>query len=275
LRLLAFLSVPVLLIAVGTVGYRAIEGWPWFDAFYTSVTTLTSIGYERYALSTEGRVFTICLALFGIFTVAAAAAEVLRTIITGELRDYLEKRRMRKRIEDLEQHVIVCGYGRVGRHVCADLRGAGVPFVVIDRREAALAAAREAGAHPVSGDASVDTVLHRAGISRARALITVTGTDSDNVLITMSARLLHPTLPIVARAEEDATMLKLRRAGATRTVSPYAVCGGCMAQAVVHPSVVDLIEVATRKDLPDLAIVLGHRAPPDGAGGRVPPTRTH
>jgi voltage-gated potassium channel len=254
LRLLVFGCVPALLIVVGTVGFHLIERWSWFDAFYTSVTTLTSIGYERYALSVQGRVFTMALALGGIFTVAVAASEILRTIITGELRDYRGRRRMEKRIDRLERHVIVCGLGRVGRHVCADLRAAGVAFVVIDRAEAVLAGALEAGGLPVSGDATVDATLRRAGIQRARALIAVAGTDSDNVLITMTARLLHPTLTIVARAEEEATVCKLRRAGATRTISPYAVGGGCMAHAALRPAATELGEIATRKDFPDLQI---------------------
>ena len=207
---------------------------------------------ERAPVTIAGRVFTMVLALGGIFTVALAATEILGTIVTGELRDFWEKRRMRKRIEALEQHVIVCGYGRVGRHVCADLLGGGVPFVVIDRQDAPLAAARDAGAHPVLGDATADAILRRAGIERARALVAVAGTDPDNVLITMTARLLHPALPIVARAEEEATVPKLLRAGATRTVSPHAIVGGRMAQAVLRPAVLDFIEVATRKGHPDL-----------------------
>jgi voltage-gated potassium channel len=159
---------------------------------------------------------------------------------------------MGRRIEALERHVIVCGFGRVGRHVCADLLGCGVPFVVIDRLDAALAAAREAGAHPLRGDATADATLRQAGIERARALIAVAGTDPDNVLITMTARLLRPTLPIVARAEEEATVPKLLRAGATRTVSPHAIVGGRVAQAVLRPAVLDFIEAATGKESPDL-----------------------
>lgn len=223
-----------MLIAGGTMGYRAIEGWSWFDAFYITVITLTSIGYgDKHTLSTGGRVFTMALALVGIFAVAVAATEILGSIITGELRGYWGERRMRKRIDALEQHIIVCGYGRVGRYICADLCTGGVPFVVIDRRDDALAAARDAGAHPLLGDATADVTLRRAGIERARALIAVAGTDPDNVLITMTARLLHPTLPIVARAEEEAMVPKLLRAGATRTVSPHAIVAAQMAQAVL------------------------------------------
>ena len=202
-----------------------------------------------------GRVFTMALALGGIFTVAVAATELLSTIITGELRDFLGKRRMRKRIDALEQHVIVCGYGHVGQHVCADLLGRGVPFVVDRslRRPPLSRRPRDARAHAVLGDATEDATLRRAGIERARALIAVAGTDADNVLITMTARLLCPTLPIVARAEEDGTVPKLLIARALRrTVSPHAIAGGRMAQAVLRPAVLDFIEVATSKEHTDL-----------------------
>jgi voltage-gated potassium channel len=253
-RLLAFASVPVLLIGVATVGYHAIERWPWFDAFYMAVAILTSIGSETHPLSNRGRGFTIILALGGIFTVALTATEVVRTIITGELRAHREKHRMKKRIEALEKHVIVCGYGRVGRHACAQLSSAGIPFVVVDRADVPLTAAREAGAHPVMGDATADGTLLDAGIERARALVAAAGTDSDNVLITMTARLLRPTLPIVARVAEETSVPKLLRAGATRTVSPYAIGGARMAQAVLSPAVLDLVEVVTRTELTTLQL---------------------
>jgi voltage-gated potassium channel len=252
-RLLAFASVPALLIGVGTAGYRWIEGWSWFDSFYVAVITLTSIGYgDRHSFSVAGRVLTLALALGGISTVAIAATELLSTVITGELRDFWGKRRMRKRIDALDRHVIVCGYGHIGQHVCADLLGGGVPVVVIDREDAPLAAARDAGALPLLGDATADAILSRAGIARARALVAVAGTDADNVLITMTARLLSPLLAIVARAEDEEMLPKLLRAGATRTVSPYAIAGGRMAQAVLRPAVLDLIEDATRNGHTDL-----------------------
>jgi voltage-gated potassium channel len=250
-----FGSVPVLLIASGTIGYHAIEHWPWFNALYATVITLTSIGYEgTHALSTAGRIYTMVLAAGGIFTVAVAATEILGMIITGEFRDYRQRRRMRKRIEGLEQHVIVCGHGRVGQNVCTALRESGVPHVVIDRREDALAEARDQGALAVLGDATADATLRAAGIEHARALITTAGADPDNVLITMTARLLSPALPIVARAQEETTVPKLLRAGATRTISPQAVVGGRLAQAVLRPAVLDLFEVATSRRYPELEL---------------------
>jgi voltage-gated potassium channel len=254
-RLLVYFSVPAALIGVGTVGYRLLEGWTWFDSFYVAVITLTSIGYgERAPVTLAGRVFTLAVALGGIFTLAVAATELLGTIVNGELRDYRKKRRMRKRIDALEQHVIVCGYGHVGQRVCADLMGGGVPVVAVDRLDAPLVTAGAAGAHPVLGDATADGTLRRAGIARARALVAVAGTDSDNVVITMTARLLSPTLPIVSRAEDEATVPKLLRAGANRTVLPHAIAGGRMAQAVLRPAVLDLNDDATGKEHPDLQI---------------------
>jgi voltage-gated potassium channel len=244
--LLVLVSVPAVLIAAGTVGYRSIEGWSWFYSFYVSVITLTSIGYgERNPLSTAGRAFTLVLALGGIFMFALAVTQLLSVVVTGELREFWGRWRMRRRIAALRDHVVVCGYGHVGRHVCADLLRDGATVVVVDRQDARLADAACAGAYRLQGDATSDDILTRAGIQRARALITVAGNDSENVLITMTARLLCPSMAIVARAEDTATVPKLLRAGATRTVSPDAIAGERLAQAVLHPAVLDLIEDAT------------------------------
>jgi voltage-gated potassium channel len=255
LRLLAFFSVPAFLLAGGTVGYRLTEGWSWFDSFYVAVITLTSIGYgDKHAFTLAGKVMTLVLALGGISTFALAATELLGSIITGELHDFWEGRRMAGKIAALERHVIVCGYGHVGQHACRDLLDGGVPVVVIDRQAASLPPARNGGVQRVLGDASAEATLKAAGIDRARALLAVAGTDADNVLITMAARLLCPGLPIVARAEEEDVVPKLLRAGATRTVSPYAIAGGRMAEAVLRPAVLDLVESATADRRPELQI---------------------
>ena len=238
-RLLMFWSLPPLLIAAGTFGYRATERWPWFDAFYVAVTTLTSLGGDNHAGSQAGRVLTVLLALAGISTIALAASEMIGALVTGELREFFRSRRMTRQIEALEQHVIVCGYGHVGRHVCAELLADGVPVVAVDRQDGMLLLARADGALSVLGDASADETLRSAGIRRARALVAAAGTDPDNVLITMTARLLQPALPIVSRSEEDATIPKLLRAGATRTASPHTIAGQHIADAVLHPSAVE------------------------------------
>jgi voltage-gated potassium channel len=266
--LLVFASVPAVLIGVGTVGYRFLEGWSWFNSFYVAVITLTSIGHnETASLSTSGHLFTMALALGGIFTVAVAVTELLGTIITGELRNFWWTWRMSKRIEALDQHVIVCGYGHIGQHVCAELLGGGVRVVVIDRLETALESTHDAGGLLLIGDATADATLSRAGIARARALVAVAGNDSDNVLITMTARLLCPLLPIVSCAEEESMVHKLERAGATRVVSRHAIAGGLMAQAVLRPALLDFIEEATGKRHPNLRMeeqLIGPGSPLDG-----------
>jgi voltage-gated potassium channel len=239
-RLILFWSLPALLAGAGMVGYRLTERWSWFDSLYSAVVTLTSIGHgNTYPFTRLGRALTLVLAFGGVSTFAVAATELLASIVTGELAAFLRKWRMQKRIDALEGHVIVCGYGHIGPRVCAEIASAGVPVVVVDRRAEALAAAREAGALTEQGDAAVDETLKRAGIARARALVAVAGGDSDSVLITMTARLLQPRLAIVARAEQEDTVHKLLHAGATRAASPHAIAGGLIAQAVLHPAVID------------------------------------
>ncbi len=237
-RLAAFCSVPALLICAGTLGYHAIERWPWFDSLYVAATTLTSLGSaNKYPASQAGRALTVALALLGVSTLAVAGAELLGAFVTGELRDFLRSRRMTRRIEALQRHVIVCGYGQVGQHVCARLLAGGVPVVAVDRRDGPLARARDAGALAVLGDAGLDETLRCAGIDRARALVAVAGNDPDNVVITMTARLLHPALPIVSCTDHQTSIPKLLRAGATRTASPHTIAGERIAEAVLRPSV--------------------------------------
>jgi voltage-gated potassium channel len=239
-RLLVFWTAPPLLIGVGAIGYRTLERWSWFDSLYVAVSTVTSLGASaQHATTQAGRVLTLVLALVGISTLAVVATELLGTILTGELREYLRIKRMTKQIDELEQHVIVCGYGHVGQQVCAALIAGGVSVVAVDRLDELLAVARDAGAYAVLGDAADDATLRRARIDRARALVAAAGTDPDNILITVTARLLQPALRIVSRSEETATVPKLLRAGATRTASPHAIAGESIANAVLHPTALD------------------------------------
>ena len=230
----------------GTFGFRVIEGWPWFDALYMAVITLTTIGFaELHPLSLAGRSFTMALALGGVFCVFYATAEVLRAYTTGELKRLWEKRLMEKQLNGLSGHVIVCGFGRVGRLVAQEFIQAKIPFVVVDRDATELADLQRPQGVALLGDATNDDVLKQAGIGRARALVAALSSDADNLFITMSARLLNDKLPIVARADEEGATRKLERAGATRVVSPYHLGGMRVAQAVLRPAVLDFIEVAT------------------------------
>jgi voltage-gated potassium channel len=244
------------LIIVGTLGYWLIEpAYSLFDAFYMTVITLTTVGYaEVHELSTAGRWFTIGLLLGGVFTFFFVATEILRSLISGDIQARIEKQRMARILAAMTNHLIVCGYGRMGRFVCHEFSRAGLPFVVIDRREELLREFDLPHGLGITGDATSDEILLRAGVERARALVTVLASDADNLFITMSARLLNDALYIVARAEGEQAEQKLTRAGANRVVAPYAIGGSKVAQAVLRPAVVDFIELATRTEHLELQI---------------------
>jgi len=255
-RTLAIAALPILLLVIGTLGYWLIEPqYTLFDSLYMTVITLTTVGYaEVHELSTAGRAFTIILLLVGVFTLAYAASELVRTVVTGELRDLLGKQYMARSLAGLRNHMIVCGFGRMGRLVCQEFSKQGLPFVIVDSRPELLEEFHLEHGIALVGDATSDEILKRAGVERARALVTVASSDADNLYITLSARLLNDKLFIVARAEEEAAEQKLKRAGASRVVSPYVIGGYRVAQAVLRPAVVDFIELATRTEHIDLQI---------------------
>jgi voltage-gated potassium channel len=255
-RIIWLLLVPILLVVVGTLGYEAIEeDYTLFDALYMTIITLSTIGYaEVHPLSTAGRVFTIFLILGGVFTFFYAATEVIRTIVGGEVQDILGRQRMERSLAELHKHLIVCGFGRMGRLVCQEFAAQRLPFVVIERQAELLEKFDVPYGVPLHGDATADEVLKRAGIDRARALVTVVASDADNLYITMSARLLNERLLIVARAADVGSENKLLRAGASRVVSPYQIGGSRVAQAVLRPTVVDFIELATSTEHVELQI---------------------
>ena len=254
-RFLLLLLIPTLLIAAGTLGYRFIEGWLLFDALYMTVTTLTTVGYgEVHPLSTAGRSFTMLLLLVGVFTLVYAASEVIRAIVSGEVRFALGRQMMERNLAELKEHLIICGFGRMGHSICAKFSAQRLPFVVVDREAEVLADFQMPHGIALHGDATSDEVLKRAGVERARALVTVAASDADNLYITLSARLLNDKLFIVSRAEDALAEQKLLRAGANRVVSPYIIGGLRVAQAVLRPNVVDFIELATGTEHLDLQI---------------------
>lgn len=243
------MCVPFLLVGAGAVGFHVLEDLDFDEALYLTVITLTTVGYGDIVPRTSaGRFFTMVLVLSGVFTVFYAATSLIRVIVTGELRDVLGKQQMERTLEQLKDHIIVCGYGRMGRLVCKEFSAAKVRFVVIDASAEVLRDFEVAGGMPLVGDATSDEVLKHAGIERARGLVTVMASDADNLFTTMSARLLNSKLTIVARVEDVASETKLMRAGANRVVSPYQIGGNRVAHAILRPTVMDFVELATKTE---------------------------
>lgn len=240
------LTILVGVIALGTLGYVLIEGWSGFDALYMTVITLATVGFkEVHELSPAGKVFTILLIVFGAGIIAYAVGSLIQLMVEGQLRSILGRRKLEQQINHLSGHYIVCGYGRIGTLVCREFAAKPIPFVVVEKDPQLCEKLDQEGMLFVRGDATDDETLMAAGIQRARGLITAVTSDTENVYITLTARGLNPDLFILARSGEEASEKKLLRAGASKVISPYTIGATRMAQAVLRPSVVDFIEIAT------------------------------
>jgi voltage-gated potassium channel len=249
-RLLLPLSVVLVVVLVGTLGYMALwhaQGGTWMDALFMTVTTITTIGYgEVHPLSTAGRLFTMVLAIAGIGSLFYTLGVVMEYLVAARLADPSGRKKMERRIDALRGHIIVAGLGRVGAQAAQELFHAGSPFVVVDPRPVAAQAAAERGYLFLEGDATDDAVLERAGVRRASGLVVTTNNDATNMYIVLSARVLNPDLSIVSRAADESSLTKLLRAGANRAISPYAIGGHRLAHLILKPTVVDFFETALR-----------------------------
>ena len=232
-------------LVVGTVGFEVIEGYSWFDGFYMTLTTITTVGYqEMRPLSHAGRVFNSFLILFGVSAMFLAVGAMTQTIIELELQDRYGKRRKRRVIENLNDHFIVCGFGRVGRNACYEFQRAGASFVVIDRNEQRVAKAAAAGMLAIVADATQDNSLRQAGVLRAKGLIAALPSDAENLFIILSAKTLNPKLTVVTRVSEEEAGEKLRRAGADTVLTPYTMAGRQLADSLLRPHVVEFLDFA-------------------------------
>jgi voltage-gated potassium channel len=233
-----------LVVAIGSVGYVAL-GWPIGDAIYMTGITLTTVGYrEVRELDGLGRAWTVLVAVAGVGIIFGSVGVVAEAVLAEVVSGRGEAKRMAKSVANLQRHLILCGYGRVGSTVARELAHAGERFVVIDINPASLTTAQHDGHLVVAGDATSDAVLTEAGIQRARGLITTIDSDANNVYVTLSARALNPTLFVVARANETGSEAKLLHAGADRVVSPYSRAGRQIAELAVRPRVADFIDFA-------------------------------
>ncbi len=254
-KLIFSMLVLVLLVSLGTSGYMIIEGWRFLDSLYMTIITLATVGFEEsYPLSDGAKIFTILLIVFGVGLIGYVVGILAQHMFEGQFQRLVGRKKLEKKIEALRDHFIVCGFGRIGALICKEFAAKPLSFVVIEKNPELLAKLEEDQLLFLHGDATADETLLKAGIKRARGLVSVVASDSENVYITLTARGLNPDLFILARAGEDGSEIKLLRAGATKVVSPYMIGGNRMAQAILRPNVVDFIEIATGREHLELQI---------------------
>jgi len=242
-RLIVIAVALALVLSGGTVGFMWIEHFPAFDAFYMTLTTVTTVGYgEIRPLSQSGRVFNSFLIMVGVTTIFLAVGAMTQTVIELELNQFFGKRRVRSMIDKLEGHIILCGFGRVGRGAAEELRKAGTPFVVIDNNDEKVERAIKTGMLAVLADASQDETLRDVGIVRAKGLIATLASDADNLFVVLSAKTLNPNLKLSVRIAEESSEQKMRRAGADFVFAPYNTTGHRMARAMLKPHVLQFLD---------------------------------
>jgi voltage-gated potassium channel len=242
-RLTLSIVMLVAVVAIGAGGYRWFEGYDWFDALYATVTTITTVGGgEVHPFHAIGKLWTMLVVAVGFLVFTDAILTLVGFVIEGHLGHAFGERRMRRRIDRMRDHFILCGFGRIGREIAAEFAAEGIAFGVVDQDERRVAAGEAEGFTMLRGNAADIETLNAAGIERARGLVTAVDGDADNVYVTLTARVLRPDIFIVARANAIDAEPKLRLAGANRVGSPYVIGGRRMASLATRPTAVDFVD---------------------------------
>jgi len=244
---IAFLGLIVIII-IGTLGYYLLEGWSFVDSLYTTIITLSTVGYGDFYPQTEsGRVFTIVLVIFGVGTMLYTVGLLTETMVEGRLRMILGRGKLEKMISKMNNHYIICGCGRIGHLIGKELAAEKVPFIVIDNDPETIQKAEDRDFIYYKGDATEDKTLLGSGIKRAKGIVCALPTDALNLYVILTAKELNPKIFILSRSEEEASEHRLIRAGADRVMSPYTLGGMRMAMAILRPAMLDFIEITTRR----------------------------
>ena len=236
-----------LVVSIGTVGYMILEKWNFLDSLYMTVITLTTVGFsEVHPINEQGRILTMTILVSGLGVVGYLVGTLTQILVEGQLLRIMGRKKLERQIEKLKDHIIICGYGRVGRIICEEIyRSKPTPLVVIDSNSTVTARIEEDGHLYLLGDATEEQCLLRAGIRSAKGLATALDSEADNVYITLTAKGLKPNLFIIARAGRIGSEKKLLQAGANHVVSPHQIGGYRMAQALLRPNVTEFIDFAT------------------------------
>jgi voltage-gated potassium channel len=241
----------VFVLFFGVAGYMIIEDYSFFDALYMAVITIATIGYhEVRPLSDAGKAFNIVFIIASFVTFTYVLARITQSIANGDLAYYFTKKRLMQDLEKMQNHVIVCGYGRNGQQAAKTLRAHKIPYVIIEKDDEAMKHHKHHDPSLVylSGDATEDELLIRAGVERARAILISLPEDADNVFIVLSARSLNSNIHIVSRASHQTATAKLYKAGANNVVMPDMIGGTHMATLVSKPDVIEFIDFLSGED---------------------------
>lgn len=238
----------------GTTGYMMIEGWDLLDSIYMTIITLATVGYgEVHSVSRAGRVFTMLLILLGVGFCLYVAGAMVQFMVEGRIRAILGRRRLDKKIGRLKNHLIVCGYGRIGRVLCKNLYGKKeLDLVVLENNKDLIPVMEEDGVLYLYGDAVDEENLVKAGIKTAKGLVAVLATDAENVFLVLTARQLNPNLHITARASRSDTKPRFLAAGANNVVSPYDIGAISMAQRILKPTITSFLDLAFAEQNKDI-----------------------
>ena len=248
-RLLMVLVLYAGILLGGTFGYHWIENWNLLDSFYMTVITITTVGFgEVQPLSPDGKAFTIGMALLGVGGFTYTFSTITDYLVKGEIRGYLRERRLRMEINSMQNHYVVCGFGRVGVRVAEELRSEGNQVLVVEQDEKACARAREKQYIVLEGNVNDEIILNKMGLQNAKGLIATLSTDEANLMLVVSARAINSELMIVARSNFEFNEKKLLIAGATRVISPYSIGGRRIAHLVTRPRVVEFLDIVMHSD---------------------------
>ncbi|OFX22525.1 MAG: hypothetical protein A2033_17070 [Bacteroidetes bacterium GWA2_31_9] len=251
------LTLLLVIIAIGTIGYIVLEGYSFIDSLFMTFITISTVGFrEVVPLSDTGKIFTIFLIIFSLGTFAYALSTFSKYIIDGVYNNLFQKNKIKKMIAKLENHVLVCGYGRNGKQAALELLDHNFNVVIIEKDDANIEKLKaEKKFLFIKGDATQDEILHEANIKNAKALISALPNDADNLFVVLTARELNPKLKIISRASDDNSDVKLKRAGASNVIMSDKIGGQHMAKLVAQPDVLEFLEHILLQKSKDVALV--------------------
>lgn len=244
-RIYYFVFLLIILITIGTAGFYLIEGWRFIDALYMTMITISTVGFaEVHELSDAGKIFTAILIVSSFGTFAFAISSITTYLVGGEYKKYFKEFKTSKKLKKMENHVIICGFGRVGKQVAEDLKSHGDYFIVLENDENVIAEySYDSGIEFLKGDSTDDDALARANVKSAKAVITCLPKDAENLYVVLAAREMNPSILIVSRASNSSAVSKLKLAGATNVIMPDSIGGSHMASLIANPDVMEFLDI--------------------------------